>query len=488
MSINKYILVLVAALPLCSFGQKISDFETKDYASLSVYDDWVSSPFRTGALEGNVAVIDNHKKDDANNSDKILAFQCSQYGSHFYGARIQLQTPFELIPTTQYIHLFINKPTTGRVAVLGLGKRLDRPGQSPEVVQFYTNANGRVVPNEWCDMVFPVKGNGGVMIYALVIVPEAESPHRRTEDFMAYIDNVELTTEAAPRIALDYAVNFNETAQLKRTDRKVNKIAFTGNKGGHLEVAVPTTDKLLYRNLTRQAVGFAVPGEKITPTIDYRGNRMHGYVYIDNNNNAKFDVNLADNGVPTATSDLLAYSYYQGKNSVGNSLSNATPGWNPPALIIPENMVPGIYRMRYKVDWDNIDAGGNVGGNNHIVNNGGGIIDVLLNVHKQTSHVKIATRNGDVLRSDRSIFTESDIPFGQAVTIILKPENGFKHNGVIVRHGYLDKPEYVNGNRQWQVDTIPASAFVNGRYTLPAAMIDGDLEIIAEFAENKKLK
>ena len=278
-------------------------------------------------------------------------------------------------------------------------------------------------------------------------------------------------------------MNFENNMALTRTDRHLDAVRFTGNQGGKLTVPVPSTaPNYIYKNMT-DSVGLAVPGEVITPTIGYTGNWMHGYVYLDYQNDGKLDYGLNANGTPALNSDVVSYSYYNSKNSLGNTPSSQNPGVNPPAFTIPANTAPGIYRLRYKVDWDNIDPGGNINSNNHIQANGGGIVDVLINIHKTTSHVKITTRNGAVLHPDNSVFEESDLPFGQPIEILLQPEAGFKQNGVVVKHGYLDKEEFVHGNRQWRVDTIPASRFVNDKFTIPATMVNGDLEIIAEFAE-----
>ena len=144
-------------------------------------------------------------------------------------------------------------------------------------------------------------------------------------------------------------------------------------------------------------------------------------------------------------------------------------------------MKPGFYRMRYKVDWDYIDAGGNATNTNNIIANGGGIADVLLNVHKTTSTIKINKTNGDVLKSDNTPFSDTEVPFASAVDVVLSPNQGYKQNGMLIKHGYLSNPKFIHGNRQWQIDTIPATQFTDNRFTIPARLIDGDVEITAEF-------
>ena len=118
------------------------DFENQNYKSLGVYDTWLKSPFRsqnkqTPVLKGNVQVVSNiDKKYDEilksipNNSENMLGFQRSRFGSNTFGARIDLKQPFALTKETKYVHVMIHKPKAGRTMLIGLGKRTDRAGQS----------------------------------------------------------------------------------------------------------------------------------------------------------------------------------------------------------------------------------------------------------------------------------------------------------------------------------------------------------------------
>ena len=53
--------LMVASMAFAQDGDALKiGFETDDYRSVSVYDTWEASPFRTGVLSGNAAVIDNN--------------------------------------------------------------------------------------------------------------------------------------------------------------------------------------------------------------------------------------------------------------------------------------------------------------------------------------------------------------------------------------------------------------------------------------------
>ena len=153
----KHIFAIAAsALPLAVGAQTI-DFETTMWKQLGVYDTWEASPFRKGQVSGHVAVLDNPPKtqlnpltgEPINPSEKVLAVQRSRFGSNTFGARIDLATPFDLPSKDTYLHVWVNRPKTGRVMVIGLGKRTDRLGQSAETEQFWGMTTTQVEAGEW---------------------------------------------------------------------------------------------------------------------------------------------------------------------------------------------------------------------------------------------------------------------------------------------------------------------------------------------------
>ena len=130
---KKHIIALAAlGLPLAAMAQTVKvDFEdASGYKSVGVYDTWEESPFRLGTLKGNCAVVDNFISptnelgEVVNDSKKILGVQRSRFGSNTFGARIDLNTPFDITPTYKYVHVKIYKPVKGRVMLVALGKRL----------------------------------------------------------------------------------------------------------------------------------------------------------------------------------------------------------------------------------------------------------------------------------------------------------------------------------------------------------------------------
>lgn len=481
------------------------DFENQNYKALGVYDTWVKSPFRSqnkqaAALEGNVQVVSNIDKNydeilkaTPNASDNVLGFQRSRFGSNTFGARIDLKQPFALTKETKYVHVMIHKPKAGRTMLIGLGKRTDRAGQSVDTEQFWELSTREVEPNKWVDAVFPVKGAGGIEIHSLVVVVDCEDTNGLKDDFLAYIDNIVVNNEAFTTTNReDYPMNYNKDAKCSRTDRGLKGISLgdqTFSVYGDITTSTPA-----YTYLSKQAF-LAKPGETLNPAVQYKGIWMHSYVYLDLNNNGRFEPKVEGGQiVPNAGNELLAYSFLGGEdeNSGYNSAGTEISGNGRNTLVMPEFTLPsdlqhGFYRMRYKVDWNSADAGGSIENNNHILNNGGGAIDVRLNVHGDNVKIYQGALNGKVVAEDGTELNGISIPFGKPYTIKMKPEHGFNFSGLKVRHGYnLTGDSLSHGTYQYVDELIPRERFnADGTFTLPAEMIDGDVSLEGIFIDAK---
>ena len=482
------------AVALPASAQTI-DFETGEgFSSLGGYDTWEQSPFRTGAILSPERYVGITKNPDTslneelgiqpNPSEKVLVVQRSRFGSNTFGARIDLAETLHMTTATRYVHVMVLKPQgeTANVMVIGLGKRRDWKGQSPETEQFWVTSSGTINEGSWTDLVFPISTNEFVDIHSLVLVPDLASPHLRTSDFVAYFDNIEVNDNPKARIMSSfYPVNFDVDQKPTRTDRALNSASVTVSEEAAQNVSVDKTK--VYNNRTETTTIMARPGSSVTVKMSYTGAWMSGYAYVDWDNDGQFKPVIEDNK-PAAGSELVSYTYLGGYNSLGQSQSNGNSvsgGYiTCPSFTIPEDTPFGIYRMRLKVDWDSDDAGGNANPNNLIVSNGGAILDVLLNVHDEQVDISANQLNGDVLADDGTVLSQKRIPFGQIFKIKMESAPDFTYTGAVITHGYnLDGPEYVRDNRQYKSITIPASAFDSEthEYSIPASYIDGEVRI-----------
>ena len=502
MKFTKYIGMAALTLPMAAAAQNIS-FETEDYKAIGVYDTWEESPFRNGPqkLRGNAKVVDNPQTDvddvlgyAPNATAKVLAVQRSRFGSNTFGARIDLKETFELTTRTRYVHVYMLKPVEGRVMLVGLGKRRERAGQSPEAEQFWVLSSTAVTPDTWCDAVFPIKGAGGIDIYSLVVVPDCESPHHLTQDFAAYIDEIEISDDPNPRFRRgDYILNFEEDETSAKADYYLKSVSLNGSADGNQTLEVGSrSPQLLYRPMLEKTFT-AKAGETLTPNFSYSAGWMNGYVYLDRGNDGKFEYALNDDYTIPEGSDIMTYSYVEtventeGYKSDGSKVSGSARNFiNPPAFTVPADLPNGYYRMRFKVDWGNVDPGGNTLESQSIKKNGGMIVDVRMNIHGDVCEVTQGQLNGDVLAADGTVLNKYQTPFGKPFTIKMSPAPGFTYEGIRVRHGYnLSGDSLVHSTPQYVDVYYPAYLFRGDTLTLPAEVMDGEVRIEGYFVEKK---
>ena len=201
------------------------------------------------------------------------------------------------------------------------------------------------------------------------------------------------------------------------------------------------------------------------------------YLYIDLNNDGKFTAMLDDNGLPTVSSELVDFSYYKGKNGDGEAVEQgSTVG--ALAGYLPELLADGIYRVRLKLDKDNISPDGS----ESIVADGGCVADFLVSVKSGNASLRLFTVDGSINGFGGTALPLT-VPLNQMITAVLRGAPGFSAEGVTVRHGHnLDGEQYVNGNRQWAEEFV---ALKSGRVVVAANLVDGDVALYAEFSKDE---
>ncbi len=260
-----------------------------DYASLGVYDFWEASPFRMGQLKGNCQVVNNpYLRDGVNSSSRVLGFQRSLYGSNLFGARIDLNENqrFVLTNQLQYVHVLLYKPKEGRVMLLGLGKHNTKEWehQSKEVVQFTQLSSNDAVANEWCDMVFAIKGAGNIDIYSLVVVVDCESPHTLKAPFAAYIDNIELNESS---VSLTESIENNKDQGRGKNEAKFITVTNSQRNGDVVLADGKRVDNLKHQAghplkiKSLPAKGFKCGGIRVTHGYSQRKTVMYGPELFD---------------------------------------------------------------------------------------------------------------------------------------------------------------------------------------------------------------
>ena len=497
-------IILSAALMffgLTASAQTAITFDSEDYKAISVYDSWAESPFRaaTPTIDFDAAVVDN--PDTAvdgvlgvapNASEKVVKLRRSRYGSNTFGVRIDLKEPIRMTKQLQYIHIMTylkDKPADSRMMVIGLGKRLEESWnwQTGEDEQFWAVTTSNIKPKAgWQDVVVSFKGfsyskaeneNSGIDIYSLIIVPDVRSPHADTEDWYAYFDEIVIDNSPDKRFSTDkYALTYDKDAATTRNDRKLNSVGLTSAGTNYSSASI---NGKVYADNTTLSVFSAKAGAEVQPTFNYTGAWMSGYVYVDWNNDGRFDYEVNNDGTPAEGSEIVSYSAAQvdgtWRKSDGTTASNGNTIGSPmPKFTIPAGTPAGFYRMRYKVDWDNL----NPAGDNAIISNGGGYIDVMLDVHGDEVVVNASQLNGDiVLASDESPLQGYTMNYASPLKVKDIPAPGFVQYGFLLKYGYnVNAAEQLddNGNPNYIEVNVPYTAIAaDGTYTIPAEYLRG---------------
>ena len=300
--------------------------------------------------------------------------------------------------------------------------------------------------------------------------------------YMGDIDKMEVVNKNAPVVTEDYPVIFDKNQGYTHGNRRLNSVSL-----GSQTLQLPTPLKV-YSKIDSPAF-HAQPDETVTPSLGFTGTWMNGFVYVDRGQDGAFEAKLnADGSIPVG-SDIMAFSYAEpslgsgtGYNSKGERVSN-TNVLNPPAFTVPADMAPGFYRMRYKVDWASIDPAGRSEDGNGILQNGGAICDVVLNVHNEVGALTVVAENGALHAADGSVLPAT-VPFGEALVLTVSPNEGYVLDAVKVLHGHnFDGNEVLHGVKQYCEEVFPGTLVKDGKVTIPAEYIDGDVVLTASFVK-----
>lgn len=330
---------------------EITEVSNKDYTSnLRIYDS--ESESEENLFQADEATVNVVKYSDE--SYKITLKQITlneQTADLVFTGTEQRATPYEEGGTVETVEtLIVAKPDAATEAFLG--------GEGEEIGATFQIVN--VSENE-IKMALNISGN-------------------------TFMYDGEFNYDQPEEPKEDYAINFEKDAKQTHASRYSTSVSLTVN--GQAQTIEFGKTMNGYEDLTAQS--FTVtPGAEVTPAIGYVGEWMHGYVYVDLNNDKQFSFN-ADSDDQTGT-EVVSYSFYSasngstGLNSKGETVSNNC-NVNPlPSFTAPAE--EGTYRIRFKVDWNSVDAGGCVVSGNNILNNGGGIYDATLVVKDVTNGI-----------------------------------------------------------------------------------------------------
>lgn len=328
----------------------------------------------------------------------------------------------------------------------------------------YYNQFGLTLPEATDGKTYNVEGfmsyhNGNIQLN-IINVTEVEIPAGEYETYPA--DNV-----------------------INRTDtRYTSNIVLTSDgKEQTISDLQSASEKHIYRDATAQIAELA-PGATVNVTANYVGSWMHGYLWIDYNQDYQFSYELNSSDLPTASSELVGFSNYNSNpdgggtwhNSNGNTTSGGGGG-TPNAgfsFVVPEDLPAGEYRARYIVDYNAIDPVPQPNrSDNTLEANGGMVADFTIRIAVPTKYnVTIApAEHGTikVLAGSEEIASGSQVNEGTIITIAGDAERGYMLGSATVNGAPIEGFTY-----EVNEDVEIGGTFVDkvASYTAPAGHVE----------------
>lgn len=252
--------------------------------------------------------------------------------------------------------------------------------------------------------------------------------------------------------------------------RYVRSITMNGGTSPFSVSVYSTTRQAVYVDKTDNVLE-AYAGEEIQPVVNWAGEWMHGYLYIDYDKDYTFSYTLGSDDYPTADGELVSYTFYSpsdsqwGKNSKGETTENNSRLDDVPSFTLPESLAPGEYRVRLKIDWCHLDPCGHPDEiPNTLTGNGGNIVDFTLRIVERPATYTVTlpetVENGTltVMNGSAALVPGANtVEENSELTITAEPAQGYRLESL----------------------TVNGSAFTSGdTYT-----VTGNTEIAVSFAE-----
>lgn len=252
--------------------------------------------------------------------------------------------------------------------------------------------------------------------------------------------------------------------------RYVRSITMNGGTSPFSVSVYSTTRQAVYVDKTDNVLE-AYAGEEIQPVVNWAGEWMHGYLYIDYDKDYTFSYTLGSDDYPTADGELVSYTFYSpsgsqwGKNSKGESTKHDSRLDDVPSFTLPESLAPGEYRVRLKIDWCHLDPCGHPDEiPNTLTGNGGNIVDFTLRIVERPATYTVTlpetVENGTltVMNGSAALVPGANtVEENSELTITAEPAQGYRLESL----------------------TVNGSAFTSGdTYT-----VTGNTEIAVSFAE-----
>lgn len=268
-------------------------------------------------------------------------------------------------------------------------------------------------------------------------------------------DNVEPSPVTPGEI---YGVAYPERTLLssKTFNRSTSSVGVSTPRGQQSKDVEQSLNRRLYQNLMDQSPLVIKLGETITPTFGYTSGGLKGYLYIDLDNNGKFEAD-----------ELMC-------TSDANDINGGT-------FTLPASAKPGVYRARYKVDANDDPAGCTQEGNTIVYNNGV-IADVPVMIMNEAFTVNLSYTEGSFtdLRGETLAGVR---PANVTIAFKAVPAQGMYLKSMTARYGYPAQESKFGNPTMFSADI---EVFQNGGKIMSADMIGESVKLAPVFASGQE--
>ncbi len=214
--------------------------------------------------------------------------------------------------------------------------------------------------------------------YILVIITHTISPNisSKPEDQYACLAGMNLYGEDVWAEEESFPAPYDNPwgdEALKKSTRDDRAVYALDISGGVEDARSPYLQKSCYRSFSHDDTCYdvtemftyqAFPGATITVSPKGKGDWMHNFLYVDwagdgfetHENQADF---LNEDGSVKEGSDLVSFGHSDAsgsyKDSKGNAASDNGSTFEVRSFTIPTDLTPGLYRVRFKTDWNNLN-------------------------------------------------------------------------------------------------------------------------------------
>lgn len=303
---------------------------------------------------------------------------------------------------------------------------------------------------------------------------------------MKYLSTLLFAFVSFSAAAQNIPINFDGSQNYNnKNNRHLNSVVLNSPSSGRQTVAADIVHP--YTNATDHRI-YVKPGEKVSVSFNYNGDWMNGYVFIDLNDDHILSPNLRTDGKPVSGSELVTYSFYsgddnndtEGTNSIGQSLKEGARNvLTPPSFTIPASLAEGEHTIRFKVDWNSIDPGGDTNtAQGDFMFNGGSILDATLYVSRTEvapppHHLHFKTDYGFFVGTGMETGLPIEIPTKDLLVKLVRPSACYQMPTEIT-------VTVTNDEGTSTEQTLSVAS--NGNVNIPAeAMVGGNVTVSASF-------